>query len=142
MWADYDYSNFPTVLVKFNENIEKEEQLNSFFQKWEELYEKGENFTFVFDTSNISFIKLSYISKIRNFIKKMKRKPRQYLMKSLIIISNKYLKYLVNLIFKFQSPISPLYLYNKKQEETLDYNCLLNKIDTNQHKEFTIIGKK
>ena len=141
MWADYDYSNFPNVLVKFNQNIEEEEQLNFFFQKWEELYKNGKEFNFIFDTSNLGYIKLSYIGKIRSFIKKMKSKPEQFLLKSLIIVSNKYIKYILNLIFKVQTPVSKLYIYNKKtNEESIEYTHLMNKIETNQTTDFTIIN--
>ena len=98
MWANYDYTTFPIVKVTFNEKIESEEDFNEFLKKWVLLYDNKKNFTFIFDVSNVSSFNISYVFKMRKFIKKIKEFPYQYLKKSLIIVSNKYTKYLLSLI--------------------------------------------
>ena len=82
MWANYDYSKFPIVKVTFNEKIESEEDFNEFLKKWVLLYDNKKDFTFILDSSNISTFNISYVFKMRKFIKKIKEFPHQYLKKS------------------------------------------------------------
>ena len=71
------------------------------------------------------------------FIKKLKQFPYQYLQKSIIIVSNKYIKYLLNIIFKLQKPVAPVYLYSSKK--TVNYELLFKKIDNNDLDDFNIV---
>ena len=91
MWANYDYSKFPIVKVTFNEKIESEEDFNDFLKKWVLLYDNKKDFTFILDSSNISTFNISYVFKMRKFIKKIKEFPHQYLKKSLILLKYGYL---------------------------------------------------
>ena len=72
MWANYDYSKFPIVKVTFNEKIENEEEFNDFLKKWVLLYDNKKDFTFIFDSSNISTFNISYVFKMRKFIKRLR----------------------------------------------------------------------
>ena len=139
MWANYDYTTFPIVKVTFNEKIESEEDFNEFLKKWVLLYDNKKNFTFIFDVSNVSSFNISYVFKMRKFIKKIKEFPYQYLKKSLIIVSNKYTKYLLSLVFSVQKPIATVYIYDKKPEEKLIINNLINNINENNIDNFKTI---
>ena len=139
MWAKYDYSKLPVVIVKFESDIKSEEDINKFLDEWMLLYDNKKNFTFVLDTTNMGIIKLKYCNKIRKFVKSMKELNNQYLEKSLVIVSNKAVNHLINFIFKFQKPISNLYLYNLKKEEELNINNLLDKIEKKNLEGFKVI---
>ena len=139
MWANYDYTKFPTVKVTFNEKIESEDDFNEFLKKWVLLYNNKKDFTFIFDVSNVSSFNISYVFKMRKFIKKIKEFPHQYLKKSLIVVSNKYIKYLLSLVFSVQKPIATVYIYDKKPEEQLNLNDLMKNIDENIIDNFKII---
>ena len=76
---------------------------------------------------------------MRKFIKKIKEFPHQYLKKSLIIVSNKYVKYLLSLVFSVQKPIATVYIYHKKEGENLNFNKLMQNIDENINDNFKII---
>ena len=76
---------------------------------------------------------------MRKFIKKIKEFPYQYLKKSLIVVSNKYIKYLLSLVFSVQKPIATVYIYDKKSEEQLNLNDLMKNIDENIIDNFKII---
>ena len=139
MWANYDYSAFPLVYVKFNQYIKDEEDFNNFLKRWTFLYHDKKDFTFVFDTVKVSAPSISYCFKMRKFIKKLKQFPHQYLQKSLIIVSNTYIRYLLNLIFLFQKPVAPVYIYTSNDKE-VNYNLLLKNIENNELQEFTIVN--
>ena len=142
MWANYDYSNFPIVNVKFSKDLDSEDEFNSFLKKWTLLYQDKKDFSFILDTTNVGLIKFSYCFKMRKFIKKLKEFPHQYLQKSLIIVSNKYFKYLLNFIFSVQKPVANIYIYDIKNNETINYNSLISKIENNDLKDFTIVKCK
>ena len=139
MWAKYDYSKFPIVKVTFNEKINGEEEFNEFLKEWVLLYDNKKDFTFIFDSSNISKFNISYAFKMRKFIKKIKEFPHQYLKKSLIIVSNKYVKYLLSIVFSVQKPIATVYIYDKKPDEELNFNNLMKNIEENINDDFKII---
>ena len=60
MWADYDYTNFPIVTVKFNKYIKEENDFNMFLKKWIYLYDDKKDFSFVFDTTNVGMPNIKY----------------------------------------------------------------------------------
>jgi len=44
------------------------------------------------------------------FISKLKEEKIQFLQKSIIIINNNIVKYMLNIIFNIQKPVAPVYL--------------------------------
>ena len=139
MWAKYDYSKFPIVNVSFNSNIKDEEEFKLFLKEWLELYKKQKDFTFVFDTTNVGLINISYCFKLKKFIGELKQLPNQYLQKSIIIVSNKYIKHLLNIIFKITKPLATVYIYDIDKKEEYNINNLLNDIKENKLEKFKII---
>ena len=139
MWANYNYTQFPIVSVKFNNKIEKEDEFTDFLKKWILLYNDKKDFTFIFDTVDVGIPNISYCYKMTKFIRRLKKFEHQYLQKSLILVSNKYIKYLLNLIFRLQQPVATVYIYNVNKDIPYDYNILLNKISKNELDDFSVI---
>lgn len=141
MWAEYDYNNSPNIIVKFGNKIEKEEDFLVFLEKWVALYNKKENFSFVLDTREIGISNLNYAFKMKKFIKKMKELPEQYLKWTIIIVSNKFIRQVMNMIFMVQKPIATVFIYNidDESQENIDYNNLINKVLTKDTKCFSIV---
>ena len=132
MWAKYDYSKLPIINVSFNTNIKDEEEFKLFLKEWLELYKKQKDFTFVFDTTNVGLINISYCFKLKKFIGELKQLPKQYLQKSIIIVSNKYIKHLLNIIFKITKPLATVYIYEiNSNKNSIDENINID-IDKNK----------
>lgn len=140
MWANYNYTKFPIVSVKFTEKIDSDEEFNDFLKQWTLLYSEKKDFSFIFDTIDVGYINLSYCFKMRKFIKKLKKFPHQYLQKSIIIVSNKYMKMLLNLIFSVQRPVAKVYIYNYNESQPVTYDDLLQKINNNDLEDFSIVS--
>ena len=140
MWANFNYTTFPIVSVKFSEKIESENEFNEFLKKWTLLYGGKKNFIFIFDTIDVGYINISYCFKMRKFIRNLKKFPHQYLQKSMIIVSNKYMKILLNLIFSVQKPVAKVFIYYPKENEEVSYTNLLQKIEHNDIKDFSIVS--
>ena len=60
MWASYDYTNFPIVHVTFEKKINDEKEFNDFLQEWIKIYERQDNFIFIFDTRKVGYININY----------------------------------------------------------------------------------
>lgn len=111
MFAIFNYDNFPIIHVNFTNNL-NEQSLNEFFKEWLTLYLKGENFIFLFDTRDITEIpNIKYALRMSQFIKKLKKdNTYHYLQKSIILINNKKISYLLDFIFNIQKPVAPVYI--------------------------------
>jgi hypothetical protein len=122
-WATFDTSEFPVVNVKFSRNIDSEQHFEQFLNDWLELYEKKEDFTFNFDTTDVGLVNIKYAYKMSKFVKKLKRDYSiQYLKESTIQVSSMYVKGLLKLIFFLQEPVCPIYI-TKKINKTLNKKC-------------------
>ena len=51
MFANFDYSTFPVVLVDLSGTINNDKQFTHFTESWLKLYENMREFEFIFDTS-------------------------------------------------------------------------------------------
>ena len=79
--------------------------------------------------ANITNVHAKYISKIVTFIKFIKNNIKnQYLQFSIIIVSNSFIKHLLNIIFKLTTPVAPVYIVNRNDY----YNNLLDDIISNK----------
>ena len=129
MFANFDYKLFPVVIVKFSKTIENEEDFNNFLIRWLQLYKNARYFTFIFDTSDVGFPPIKYCFRMTNFIKKLRKQKIQYLNQSIIIVKNKNVRKLLNLIFFIQPPVAPIYLTLDNLEYILDNLNDLTKIN-------------
>tara|TARA_Y100000992_G_scaffold300645_1_gene269728 strand:- start:5475 stop:5900 length:426 start_codon:yes stop_codon:yes gene_type:complete len=116
MFVEFDETKYPVVRVNFSGVIRNENDFNEFTNKWIELYSRKSKFTFIFDTRNMGMMGPKYCFKMATFIKNLKKRPVQYLEKSIIIVSNRYIRLLLWLIFSIQKPVAPVYITDIHQE--------------------------
>lgn len=108
MFAKFDFKSFPIVIVKFGESIENDKDFDNFINSWKNLYLLKHKFTFIFDTTDVGFPHIKYCYRMSKFIKELRDESTQYLEKSLIIVKNKNVMRLLNLIFYIQPPVAPV----------------------------------
>lgn len=148
MWADYYYNQNELVKIKFNNGIENKEDFDNFTNKWRELYDKKENFTFIFDTINTRLVNPYYCFLMASFISELKRNQTQYLNFSVIVVKNFAVRVLLNIIFSIQKPVAPVYLIENNLNNKLLINDIVNTISNTELKlilrnnkdSFTIIN--
>ena len=109
MFVDFNYNNFPNIYVTFGK-LETNEEFNMLIDEWLKLYDKKVYFTFIFDTTNLEVYNIKYSFKMSAFIYRLKKQSVQYLQKSIIIVKNNFIQYLLDLIFFIQSPVAPVYI--------------------------------
>ena len=112
MFAKFDYSLYEkcsVIKVMLYNNI-NDEYFNSFINEWQNIYKYKKNFILIFNTINVSIISIKYCIKMSKFISKLKEEKIQFLQKSIIIINNNIVKYMLNIIFNIQKPVAPVYL--------------------------------
>ncbi len=107
-FALYNYEQFPEVRVTFHGTIKKENDFTWFTQQWIDLYVDQKEFNFLFDMKDIGLVNPLYSYKMASFISELKKHPVQYLTHSKIINVNRFMKYLLYIVFKFQSPVAPV----------------------------------
>ena len=124
MFAEYNYESFPIVKVKLN-HVENDDDFDDFLQKWLDLYIQQRDFTFIFDTTNVSYVPFKYSIRMSEFIRRLKKDySYHYLQKNIIIVNNSFVKNMLNIIFKLQSPVAPVYILQEQDKEHI--NSILN----------------
>ena len=117
-----DRTNFPIIKVNLIGNLESEQEFNDFLNRWLQLYEDKEDFTFYFDTTEVSNPPLKYCIQMSKFIKKLRKKEYQYLQKSIILINDNKIKWMLDFIFWIQPPVATVYIYHIENGLTDDIN--------------------
>lgn len=113
MFAEFDESEFPIVRVTFHGRIKAPIDFENLILMWEKYYKRKEPFYFMFDTRNMGIVSLKYCFRMASFIKRLKRRyKRQYLQHSVILVKNRYIKFLLWVTFKAQKPVAPVYITN------------------------------
>jgi hypothetical protein len=112
MFANFDYSTFPVVLVDLSGTINSDTQITHFTENWLKLYEDKREFEFIFETQNMcsAFISPKYCLYVAFFIRSLKKEKIQYLKKSKIYVYNKYIFQLLKIIFIIEKPIAQVEL--------------------------------
>ena len=112
MFATFDDTAFPLIRVHLG-SISDDDDFFIFLKQWESYDSKYENYTFVFDTTNVTYIPVKYAYKMTRFISDLKRRKalhnNVYLERSIIIASTWYVRGLLRLIFSIQT--HPLLLF-------------------------------
>jgi len=126
MSATINVEKWPIVLITFNNQKEK---IELFLQRWENLYLKKENFDIIFDARELSSFGMTDIFKISKFMVKIRKYNPQYCKNTIMVVKNKCLKYLLDIIFSFQKPFTNYYLYISNQK--IDLFDLYQKRDVN-----------
>ncbi len=119
MWATFDDSEFPLIRVKLNGKIQNNVDFCNFTTTWDSYNLRRSEYIFLFDSREVGYVSIKYAFKMASFIKELKRKE-QYLKSSIIIVENKYLRFLLNLIFKLQKPVADVYLTRDSSEQHIE----------------------
>ena len=119
MWCKVDKTNFPIIKISFTKDKQIEEEFDLFLKEWLELYEQKKEFYFIFDTCDLGLLNVKYAYKMSKFIKELKKKDKQYLQKSLIIVKNQYISFLLNIVFSITKPVADVYLFNDKSDDMI-----------------------
>lgn len=98
-------------------------QFEDFLDLWKDLYEKKIRFCFLFDTSSLTKASVEYCYRFANFLKSMKKRNVQYLDYSIIIITNRWIRWWFNFLLKIEKPLAKIYVVKNKNEanELIDY---------------------
>ena len=129
MWAEYNYSAYPLVEVNMKGTIKSDEEFDAFITEWKELYDRQTPFVFIFDTREVGWVSMRYAFKMARFIKELKKEKKQWLNMSAIIVNSWWVKILLKLIFKIESPVAPVEYHSSPDTldiERLHYNSLMN----------------
>jgi len=119
---------YPYVYITFNhENITDDHSVELFCQTWLNISNDKKPYIIIFDALRIQYVKPSFIFKIVNFMKKLRKQEPQYLQYSIIIINNAFIRGLMKMVFRIQKPVAPIYLC-KSSDELLEMH---NKIHNN-----------
>ena len=105
-FANYNYDNYPIVNVDFSGSINNDIEFKNFINEWTQLYEKNQDFEFIFNTKDIGYVNVKYCMYIALFIKSLKKRPIQYLKKSTIHVYNDYIYKLLSTVFTIQNPVA------------------------------------
>ena len=108
MWATYNYDRLPNVYVTISGVIESDDDFSDFIERWLSLFNSGEKFNFIFDTTNCGLINIKYAVLMAYWIKKFKKKKYKNLEHSEILVANYSIVYLLRLIFFIERPIAPV----------------------------------
>ena len=128
MFAKFDYSLYEkcsVIKVMLYNNI-NDEYFNSFINEWQNIYKYKKNFILIFNTINVSIISIKYCIKMSKFISKLKEEKIQFLQKSIIIINNNIVKYMLNIIFNIQKPVAPVYLIELNDNTNIKIIKIIN----------------
>ena len=143
MFAEYNIGLFPVVIIKLKGFIKNDTDFQMFLNNWEYLYTYENDFMMIFDTTDMNMPNIKYCYKLALFIKSLKKKEKQYLKKSIIIVKNNIILNLLNSTFYLQSKVAPVYLTKVSLIDIIlkiDFTKILN-MDLNNLKEIIKIDK-
>lgn len=115
MFGAFDDTNFPHIYITLN-TIEDDDDFTTFCETWKSYDKRRQNYTFIFDATNVGYIPVKYAYKMSEFISELKQKKIKennvFLEKSIIISNKWYVNSLLYLIFSLVKPVAPVYLIN------------------------------
>jgi len=130
MFGTFNDTNFPHIYVTLN-TIEDDDDFTTFCETWKSYDKRRQNYTFIFDATNVGYIPVKYAYKMSEFISELKEKKNKennvFLEKSIIISNKWYVNSLLYLIFSLVKPVAPVYLINDIEKA----NQLLPKLQFN-----------
>jgi|TARA_Y100000385_G_C12596210_1_gene426837 hypothetical protein len=143
MWATYNDSNFPIVNVKMTGVPENNNDFQNFLDTWNAYNSNNLNpnktpYIFVFDTTEVGMVNMKYAFKMTSFIKELKRQENQYLKGSVIIVKNKYIKFLLKIIFFMQKPVADVHLTDS--DDTKFLSQLISEVNTGIEKQYNNVS--
>ena len=91
MFSEYDRTYFPLVKVNISA-IPSNNDFDLFLEEWLRLYEEERDFMFLFDIRSLGDVPFKYCVKMSMFIYRLRKRPYQYLQKSMILLNNNNVK--------------------------------------------------
>lgn len=119
MWCNIDKSNFPIIKISFNAEKQIESEFDTFLKEWVDLYDQEKEFYFIFDTCELGMLNVKYAYKMSKFIKEIKKRDKQFLKKSVIIVKNQYISFLLNIVFSLTKPVANVYLFSNTEDKII-----------------------
>lgn len=108
----YDVEGLKIVYVTFSD-YKLLHNFDDLLELWLHMYDSHRYFRFIFDTRNlINIPSLYYAFRMAFFISRLKKRPTQYLERSLILVNHQKISRLLDFIFSIQSPVAPVYIYH------------------------------
>ena len=134
MWCDIDKSKMPIIKVNFKDESQVESDFDKLLDEWISFYDRKIPFYFVFDTRNLNNLNIKYAYKMSSFIKKLKKLEKQYLLSSIVIVKNQYIRFLLNIVFSITKPVANVYLFSNHADLmiTEDIQNIYNEKSFNQ----------
>jgi hypothetical protein len=124
MWATYNYANFPTIYVTISGSIERTSDFTDFIEQWLTLFNSNKDYNLYFDTVNCGYINIKYAILMAHKIKQFKKKKYSNLQFSKILVANKSILILLRVIFFIESPLAPVEVYYKKNNNIVSEHFL------------------
>lgn len=112
MFATYNVTQFPYIFVDFCTALSNDKDFYSFTDQWIQLYNYKKPFILIFNTIPLENVSIKYCFYMAAFIKKIRNMPIQYLQESFIIVKNKTILNLLEIIFYLQPPVADVYICN------------------------------
>lgn len=129
---------YPYVYITFTEHrIEDDANLENFFSLWLSISNEKKPYIIVFDGNKVDYAKPTFIFRFAKFMKSLRKQEPQYLQYSIIIINNSLMRGLMNMVFRLQPPVAPVYMCNSPDE----LEELHNKIHSKSAKTVEIFKK-
>ena len=101
---------YDVTIADSSDNYQIEELYNSFINNWNELYKQKQAFSMIFNLTQLSSAPPKYCKRLANYIKSIKKLPKQYSTFSIVVINNPIVKGIIGIIFKLTKPIAPMYI--------------------------------
>lgn len=119
---------YPYVYINFNySHIIDDTNLELFFETWLSVYNEKKPYIIVFDGTSVQYAKPKFIFRFAKFMKKLRTQNIQYLQYSIIIINNSLMRGLMNMVFRIQPPVAPVYLCESADKLEELHNQIHNK---------------
>ena len=127
MFATFNKNAFPVVWVTMQGVIHHQKEFELFKKNWLSCYMSGEQFSFIFDTTNVGMVSIYYAYQMSSFIEDLKKRNFTTLKKSIIIAPNSYVRILLRMIFLLQTPVAPVFIVENKEDAIQLYQQIENK---------------
>ncbi len=128
-FAKFDLTNWPLVIVKCNE-LKNNDDFDFFLKRLENLGKAKQNYSVILDARNASNIGITNAYSGIRFTKRIKDMYPQYLQNTILIYSNPYLYYLLNIVLSIQKPICNFYTYKVSSNDEINYKQLFSLKDS------------
>ena len=101
-----------------------------FLERLENLGKAKQNYSVILDARNASNIGITNAYSGIRFTKRIKDMYPQYLQNTILIYSNSYLYYLLNIVLSIQKPICNFYTYKVSSNDEINYKQLFSLKDS------------